>query len=64
MSQNRPRLNKKNISPWERAIFDANRKIKELKKAIKVFEGHRDAGDKWPGFEITEGIEKPQRGKW
>jgi hypothetical protein len=34
---------------WNRAIRDAEEKIKGLQEAIGSFRAHRDAGKPWPG---------------
>ena len=49
--------NEKNILPWNEAIVEAKKRIRELKKAVKVYENHRDAGDEWPGFKRTAGTD-------
>jgi hypothetical protein len=39
------------VSDWDMAIADAEDRIKGLRKSIKIFQKHREAGDKWPGTE-------------
>lgn len=47
----------KNNAPWDEAIAAASQQIKDLKKAVKVYEKHRDAGEEWPGFKRTAGTD-------
>ena len=38
---------------WDEAIQEAENQIRELRKAVKTFTKHRDAGEEWPGFKTT-----------
>lgn len=42
-----------NSREWDSAITDAKQRMRELKKAIKTFQIHRDAGEKWPGIKYA-----------
>lgn len=40
---------KKVLTGWDRAIADAQERIKSLKLSIDVFKEHKKAGEPWPG---------------
>jgi 4-carboxymuconolactone decarboxylase len=42
-----------NISEWDLSIADAQKRIKALRSSIKVWKKNRDAGNRWPGFEVS-----------
>jgi hypothetical protein len=40
---------------WDSAIAEAKEQIKRLKSSIKLWESMREKGEKWPGFEVSDG---------
>lgn len=44
----------KEWNEWNSAIKDAENRIKRLRKAVKMYKKMRDAGERWPGFDITK----------
>ncbi len=43
---------KENVkSPWDLAIADAEKRIKDFKLAVRVYRRAKERGDPWPGDE-------------
>ena len=44
----------KNLTGWDKAIRDAERRIERLKAAVAVFKERRDAGEPFPGEDVQQ----------